>query len=200
MLHVWLSGVGLSLPLILATLLVKMLRVYNIFTTFKILKQSTKCKDYALLVYTILILSPHITLLILRTAINPSHRIDNFIEHPGFIELDESCDSDYTQIWYVFAFAYIFSLSSAVIIVAIKSRKIRHTHFKDTKKVNLLIALLLIIDPGIFIYWYAFYYISSTSSVIILYIGHMLMAFACQITLFVPKVWPSLRKKIIKCS
>ena len=197
MLLVWLSGAGLSLPLILATLLVKMLRVYHIFTTFKILKQSTKCKDYALLVYTTLILSPHIILLILRTAINPSHRIDNFIEHPGFKELNQTCDSDYAHIWYMLTLAYIFLLSSAVIIVAIKSRKIRHTHFKDTKKVNLLIFLLLLIGPGTFIYWYAFYYISFSSSVIILNVGHMLIAFACQITLLAPKVWPSVQKKIL---
>ena len=34
----WLSGIGLSVPLILATILVKMLRVYHIFTAFKIPK------------------------------------------------------------------------------------------------------------------------------------------------------------------
>ncbi len=198
MLHVWLSGVGLSVPLILATLLVKMLRVYHIFTTFKVLKQSTKCKDYALLVYTILILSPNIIFLILRTAINPSHRIDNFIERPGFIELEKSCESDYSHIWYALTFSYLCLLSAAVIIVAIKSRKIRHTHYKDTKKVNLLISLLFIIGPCIFIYWYAFYYISFSSSVIIPYVGNIITTLLCQTILFVPKLWPFVQKKIIK--
>ena len=41
---IWMSTNGLSLPLILATILVKMLRVYHIFTVFKTLKQSAKCK------------------------------------------------------------------------------------------------------------------------------------------------------------
>ena len=50
MFHIWLSGIGLSIPLILATILVKMLRVYRIFTAYKILKQSTHLSDVALLV------------------------------------------------------------------------------------------------------------------------------------------------------
>ena len=76
MLLIWLSAAGLSLPLTLATLLMKMLRVYHIFTTFRTLKQSTKFKDYALVVYTILILLPNITLLTLRTELNPSRRVE----------------------------------------------------------------------------------------------------------------------------
>ena len=137
----WLSGLGLSIPLILAIILVKLLRVYHIFTAFKILKQSAKCKDCALLVYTTLILLPNIMILILWTAVDRYHRVNNFIEHPGFIRIETNCHSEYTHIWYSLGFAYLFLLSAAVIIVAVKSRKIRRAQFKDTKKVNLLIFL-----------------------------------------------------------
>ena len=101
MVQIWLSGTGLSLPLILATVLVKMLRVYRIFTAFKILKQSILTSDSALLVYTILILLPNIVLMILWTAVDPYHRVDNFIEHPSFIRIEINCQCDYKFIWLI---------------------------------------------------------------------------------------------------
>ena len=151
MVYVWLSGIGLSLPLILATILVKMLRVYRIFTAHKILKQSTHLSDVALLVYTILILSPNIILLILWTAIDPRYRVEIFIEHPGYIEKVVTCHTgDYELTWYALAFVNLILLSEAVVIAAIKSRNIRCVRFKDTKKVNLLIFLLSIVGKCIF--------------------------------------------------
>ena len=199
MLRIWFSGTGLSLPLIVATILVKMLRVYRIFTAYKILKQSTHLSDFALLVYTILILSPYIILLILWTAIDPRYRVDSFIEHPGYIENVVTCHpSDYELTWFVLGIVYLFLLSVAVIAVAIKSRNIRLTQFKDTKKVNILIYLLYIVCFIMFIFWRVFVDLGlALHSFVILYVGHLLMAFLCQIILFVPKIWPAVQKKII---
>ena len=196
MVYVWLSGIGLSMPLILATILVKMLRVYRIFTSFKFLKKSVHLSDFALLVYTILILSPNIILLILWTVIDLQYRVDSFIEHPGYIENVIVCHyGDYEPTWFALAFAYLVLLSVAVVAVAIKSRNIRLIRFKDTKKVNSLIFLLYIVGYCTFSYWQIL--LDSGSSYIILYAGHMLTAFLCQIILFVPKIWPAVQKKII---
>ena len=199
MVHIWLGGTGLSIPLILATILVKMLRVYRIFTAHKTLKRSMHLSDVALLVYTILILSPNIILLILWTAIDPRYRVDSFIEHPGYTENVVTCHpSDYELTWFVLGFVYLFLLSVAVIIVAIKSRNIRLTLFKDTKKVNILIYLLYIVGIFMFTFWKIFVDLGlALHSLIILYVGHLLMAFLCQIILFVPKIWPAVQKKII---
>ena len=202
MASVWLSGTGLSVPLILATILIKMLRVYRIFTASKVLKQNAYTSDGALIVYTILVLSPNIVLLTLWTAVDPYHRIDNFIEHLNFIRIEMNCYCKYKFIWFALQFSYFFLLSIAVIIVAIKSRKIRHVHFKDTKKVNLFIFLLFIIVICTFSYWNILassgFYLASVVS---LYAGHMLIAFLCQTILFVPKIWPSfaILKKFTKC-
>ena len=194
---IWLSGVGLSLPLILATILVKMLRVYHIFTAHKILKRSAHLSDCALFVYTILIISPNVILLLLWTAIGRPHRINSFIEHPGFIEIKITCQrSSYGDVWFAPAFVYLFLLSAVVIIVAIRSRKIRLARFKDTKKINLLIFLLYIVGICMFSYWKVLLHSGFViPSLIILYAGHMLMAFFCQIILFVPKIWLAIRKK-----
>ena len=197
MVHVWLGGIGLSIPLIFATILMKMLRVYRIFTTFEVLKQNTHLSDFYLFVYTILIVFPKILLMILWTAVDPRYRNDKLIEHPGYIEKDVHCQcSDYEVIWFALGFAYLFLLSVAVIIVAIKSRNIRLARFKDTKKVNLLIFLLYAVGLSMFSYWRI---LSASGFVIppliVLYAGHMVMALLCQIALFVPKIWPAVLKK-----
>ena len=196
-LRIWLSAAGLSLPLITTTLLIKMLRVYHIFTTLKLLKQSIKCKDYTLVVYIVLILLPLITLLTLRSVIHPSYKVEIFIEHPGFIEIEQSCDGEYSFIWYTFTEVYGCILSAVTVIVAVKSRKIRYAHFKDTKSVNLLTFLILIIVTGFFSYTYTFYFIDPFGFLVklVIYVSHMLIVTACQTTLFVPRIWSLVRKK-----
>ena len=146
-----------------------------------------------------IILSPNIILLILWTAIDARYRVDNFIEHPGYIENVIFCHpSDYISTWFALAFVYLFLLSVAVIIVAIKSRNIRLARFKDTKKINILIFLQCIVGYFMFSYWRILWDSEfSILSLIILYAGHILMAFLCQIILFVPKIWPAVQKKII---
>ena len=194
---IWLSGIGLSLPLIFATILVKMLRVYRIFTAFKNLRQCVHLSDCALFFYTIFIMSPNIILLVLWTVIDPRYRVDSFIEHPGYIETEMTCHSNYENIWFALGFVYVFLLSAALIAVAVKSRNIRLAQFKDTKKVNLLIFLLYIVGLCTFSYWRLL--LDSRfviHSLIINYAGHMLMAFLCQIILFVPKIWPAIQKKV----
>ena len=197
-LRIWLSAAGLSLLLVITTLLIKTLRIYHIFTTLKLPNQkSIKCKDYTLVVYVVLILLPHITLLTLRSVIHPSHKVEIFIEHPGFIEIKQSCDGEYSFIWYTFTEVYGCILLAVTVIVAVKSRKIRYANFKDTKSVNLLTFLILIIATGFFSYTYTLYFIDPFGFLVklVIYVSHMLIVTACQTTLFVPRIWSLVRKK-----
>ena len=63
---IWSSGSGLTIPLILATLIVKMLRIYCFFTHYKSkVSKTQKCNlspDLALTFYVILILLPNVRL------------------------------------------------------------------------------------------------------------------------------------------
>ena len=94
-----------------------------------------------------LILLPHVIWQIIQTASNPSRWMVNSTEHPGFIETKPSCNSEnpFMQYVHVFTVVYYYVLSALLVIIAIKSRKIRYAHFKDTNLVNLLIFLLFII-------------------------------------------------------
>ena len=56
----WLSGPGVPLPLMLATLLVKMLRIYCIFHNTTLRRIGHHCSDLALALYVLLILLPDI--------------------------------------------------------------------------------------------------------------------------------------------
>ena len=196
----WLSGTGLSLPLVFATLLVKMLRVYHIITLKRILKPRMYTSSSAHFVYTLLVLSPNILILSLWTAIDIDHDDIQYVEHPGYIAAKERCKSNHTLVWLFLLLAYVITLSLTVVIVAIKSRKIRLKRFKDTKKVNFLIILIIFIGISTFSYWMIFAWTGKYFKVCtyILYTGHIVMSFLCQIILFVPKVWPPVHKILMR--
>ena len=115
-------------------------------------------------------------------------------------QVEEQCKSDYTVVWLILLLVYVILLAMAVAIVAIKTRKIRLKQFKDTKKVNLLIFLILFIGISTFSYWSIFtvagIYDDDNVPTYILYVGHMILAFLCQVILFFPKVCPPLHKKL----
>ena len=200
MVLVWLSVLGTSLPLILTTLLVKMLRTYRIFSLHKRVKPKVHTSECAHFLYTVIILSPNVAVLIIWTLLDPHYTENTYVEHPGFVIIEQRCKSDFGFVWFLLLMIYYSLLSMAVVIVAIKSRKIRLAQFKDTKKVNFLIFSILFIGCSAFAYSIIFsstrkyYYISTY----VLYFGHIVIAFLCPITLFVPKVWPPLAAKISK--
>ena len=203
MVHAWLGGVGLSLQLVLATILVKMLRVYRIFSLRRIVKPTVYTSNAAHFIYTVLVISPNITILILWTTIDPYRRYDTYVyQSQGVVAVSEDCMCSNTNLWIALLFVYSFLLSFAVLAVAFKSRKIRLAQFKDTKKVNLLIFLIIFIGCSTFGYWYIFSitdYFAITST-FILFAGHITTAFVTQFTLFVPKVWPPFRIKVTDLS
>ena len=200
MVLVWLSGLGISLPLILTTLLVKMIRVYRIFSLYRRVKPKAHTSECAHFLYTAVILSPNIVILVVWTLLDSHYTENTYVEHPGFIIIEQRCKSDFAFVWFLLLLVYFFLLSTSIVIVAIKSRKILLAQFKDTKKVNFLIFSILFIGGSAFAYSIIFsstrmyYYISAY----ILYFGHIIIAFLCPVTLFIPKIWPPFAAKFTK--
>ena len=190
MVGIW--GVSLGVPLILSTLLVKMLIVYHIFNLHGYEKPSIFLYNCALFVYTLLIISPKVCILILWSAVDIYYQeIVPYADSYEFLVYREQCKSNHTTKWMTSLAIYDSILSMFVVIVAIKTRKIRFLRYKDTKKVNLLVFLVLFIGISTWLYWYFFtesrrYPLVSTY---ILYTGCITIPFICQFTLFVPKVW-----------
>ena len=194
---VW--GVSLGVPLILATLLVKMLRVYHIFNLHGYEKPSIFLYNSALFIYTLLIISPKICILILWSAVDVYQQIlTPYAISSEFLVYHEQCRAKHTIKWTASLAIYDSILSMSVVIVAIKTRKIRFVRYKDTKKVNLLVFLVLFIGNSTWLYWYFFtesrrYPLVPTY---ILYAGCLTLPLVCQFTLLVPKIWSPFYKKL----
>ena len=194
-----LSGLSICVTLILATVLVKMLRVYRVFTLHGYERPSIFLYNCALFIYTLLIIVPKVLILILWSSIDTYRRKDfNFIDSSGFSVVRRQCSSKHTLVWTMLFVVYDIALSVAVVSIAIKTRRVRFAQFKDTKKVNLMVFLVLFVIVSAWLYWYMFtatglYHLISTY---ILYAGSIIIAFICQFTLFVPKVWTPLCNRL----
>ena len=197
--NTWVCGLGVSIPLILATLLVKMLRTYYIFTRHSRIRSKFLTSDCALATYTLLMLSPNVLVLVCWVIIDPFFDDLRNTIYPEFniAAYKYHCKSHHQIIWFGLLLIFFIALSIALIIVAVKTRKIRMKHFKDTKKVNLLIFLLIFIVVFTLSFWLFFAELYDHIVLIVLSTGHLLAAFLCQILLFIPKLWPALRKKMM---
>ena len=190
----WLSGPGIPLPLMLATLLVKMLRIYHVFYSTKLHRIGRRCSDLALALYVLLILLPDIFVNLIWTIVDPYQIHVEYRMQKGCLYLEKSCRSNYKKQLFGLLSAYLLILIIALLVVAIITRKVRLQHFKDTKKVNIL---LFILGKGIiitFCYWillqiiYTERYIAALS----VYIPHSVLILSFQGLLVVPKVFPPL--------
>ena len=193
----WLANVGLSLPLMLATLLVKMLRVYHIFNHAK-LRLSLYCSDLALAFYVFLILVPGIIVNLVWVAIDRYGIYFEYQERDSYTFLWKTCRSDHQATFVITLCTYLLVLIVAVAMVAVVTRNVRLQHFKDTKKVNFVVFIFSITVVVSFSYWGLLralgtkLYISNLP----LHIAHSLYITCFLGFLFVPKVFPPLWRKV----
>ena len=189
----WFSAPGISLPFMLATLLVKMLRVYHIFN-YVTLHIGHYCSDFALAIYILLILTPSIIIIIVWTSVDKYHFTIEYKSTKTSIEVLKGCDSEYESTWVGSLCIYLFILASALAIVAVKTRKVRMKHFKDTKKVNILLFILCVDIILSFSYWVLLQTLKAKPYIVSipLNIGHSTLVCSFLSLLFAPKVFPPL--------
>ena len=187
----WLSAPGISLPLMLAILIVKMLRVYHIFNSSK-LRLGRYCSDLSLASYVILILAPVILLHITWTISDRYHIVYEYRMQNGFNQLEKQCSSKYQTVWFGILIVYLLVLILALAVVAVITRKVRLQHFKDTKKVNILLFVLCVGIPLTLSCWLLLQTlnIERYTATLPLHIGHSVLIISFQSFLYVPKVFP----------
>lgn len=193
----WLSGPGISLPLILATLLVKMLRIYHIFHNTK-LHLGCYCSDLALALYVLLILLPDILINLIWVIIDPYQVLFNHQVQGSHIHLKKTCKSRYQKPFFGVLCVYLLVLVIILMAVAIITRKVRMQHFKDTKKVNILSFIL---GSGIIITFSCWILVQTLDikryiAALTVHIPHSVLIIVCLGLLFVPKVFPPLCRHI----
>ena len=198
----WLSLLGLPLTLILATLFVKMLRVYLIFCTPHSYKRKLFSNPF-LFLYIILLTSPSFFLLLLWSATDTFTDTPLKVHEKSHLVQFERCLSSNTFIWLGLQLVYVTILTIALVIVAFKSSKIRFENFKDTKETNAFAFVTIFITMVGLMYFYLFYggeasFFNTVAEKVILYIVHIIILVTCQAFLFVPKVYPPIKRHFAK--
>lgn len=194
----WLGGTGIPFPLILATILVKMLRIFAIVQKPLSYKKNF-FTSYTLLLYICILLSPTILILTLWSSIDPLVIIEVSIPVKRGQQIIEICLSTHTTVWLILPYVYAAILIAAVVIVGIKTSSVRYKHFQDANATNIFafvavtVAILgnvfgnlfVIIQPS------AENYIGSELSVSI---SALAIVISCQMLLFFPKVCLPIRR------
>lgn len=186
-----LSGLGIPSALILATLAIKMLRIYYIFTKHSPKKLSRAWSDLFLLLYVILILSPMVLVYTIWAFVDPYTGFLQHLTDLNFIVVEKGCTSAHLTIWQAILVLYIVTLFLILLVLAILMRNIQHTHFKDTKKVNILVLCLFLDLFLTLVTWRVLYAIVKIHIAdILLHLGHHAFILLCQGFLFAPKILP----------
>ena len=195
----WLSGLGIPLTLTVAVLLIKMLRVYHIFHRLIPGAVGKPCSDLFLMVYVIILLIPNILIHIVWSAFDEYSLSVEYMAHSvDIIEVKKQCVCQYFYHWLTILSANLALLLLALLVVAVKSRKIQLTHFKDTKKAN---ALVFATNVNLFLtlsYWLFLRGIDAENHIthLPLHFGHSAFVVLCQVLLFAPKVLPPSQRYI----
>ena len=184
---VWLSGLGVSFPLVLAVLLVKLVRVYRIF--YQYTQLGPLCSNKALAIYALALCSPSVVILVIMTSIKTYKWSVKTTRHSNYTEVLYVCQGDLGA-YYTALSLYTTFLTLAVITIAVKTRKLRLKNFKDTKTVNIFSGAIII--SGIF--GLVFYKTSHdlglfVLATIILHVVHCIYIGLCLGFLFASKLF-----------
>jgi magnesium-transporting ATPase (P-type) len=115
----------------------------------------------------------------------------------------ERCNADHVVLWIGLLLLYTLSLCIAVTIMAYKSLKIRYKNFRDTKAINAFAFITIVSTILGIMYWFVFRSFdpsfSNLRSILVpLYITHFTLPLLCQVLLFVPKVYPPVKRYLFK--
>ena len=189
----WLGGTGVPFPLILATILVKMLRVYAL-----ILKPISYKKKFvrnrALLFYILVLISPNIFILILWSVLDPLVIVQVTAATRSAIMVVEFCLSNQTAVLLAVSYVYTAILCLAVIVIVIATSAVRQKYFNDTNATNIFAIVAISIAVMGTLYGYLLIVIQPSAdnyiaSEITLIVSNISIAMLCQFFLFVPKVY-----------
>ena len=193
------SGNVMGINLIFSTLLLRMLRVYRIFSYFG--KTGKIWSDKVLVVIVMVIVGGDVILLLIWFIVDPFAIKDVVVyksnAHPPHYEISQYCTSSDISVWFALVFGKVGILFAIVLFLAIKTRKIQRENFKDTKKVNVYIFITVLIIAMLIPVWFL---LEGTGNVkwtgVMIYVAFGATGLFCQLLLFAPKVLPPLLRSM----
>ncbi|XP_064386079.1 gamma-aminobutyric acid type B receptor subunit 1-like [Halichondria panicea] len=186
---------ALATDIVLATLLMKMLRLWRVFTFYG--NTGKVWTDKVMLLFSGAILLIKVLILTIWAILDTLHTVDKFFTNSdGNTVLVRQCQSNNTILWAFLAYGYSGVLGTCLIIVAIKTRKIKRNNFKDTKKICLVIcALAYIVIQTITLWWVLRLSHEFSTSNVIFGIGMCVGSMTVLGVLFGPKIFSPIQRK-----
>ncbi len=191
-LKIWASSIGIEL--ILSTLFLKLLRIYHIFHEKQMTEMSKYWEDKYLVIYALLICAGEVLLLILWNSIDPICS-ESYLEYvPVGTDLPYYRTTTHcvtSVLWSTITVLYSGVLLFMVVVLAIETRHIKNDPYKDTKKVNVFIFLVVIVLAISFPLRDIFKEIKiEVGANMFEWLGYFFLSLLCQVCLFVPKTLP----------
>ena len=194
------TGNIIGINLIFSTLLLRMLRVYRIFSYFG--RTGKIWSDKVLVVIVLLIVGSDLVLLIIWFCVDPyTVKEDTHYKHletPPHYEITQYCTSDgKIEAWFSLIFGKVGILFAIVLFLAIKTRKIQRENFKDTKKVNIYIFITVLIIATLIPVWFLLKGMGNVIGIgIVIYVAFGATGLLNQLMLFTPKVFPPVLRSL----
>ena len=189
-----------GLSFVFVTLFIKLLRVHKIFNNKKLNYLGWRWSTCFLsIVVFIMSLIPNI-IAILWVTIDPQRRSvqTEYIHNTPLLQKCEQyvCRSPNLPVWHIMMGTYLIFLLIIIVYLAARTRRISHSNFKDTKKVNIFIFLFVLTFAISAVFWWIFVEIKAALvGQILIVIGQLLMVCECQFILFLPKVISPIKRR-----
>ncbi|CAI8020800.1 hypothetical protein GBAR_LOCUS12404, partial [Geodia barretti] len=121
-------------------------------------------------------------------------------EKPPYYEVIQHCHSNHFVVWIGITITYTAILIGFLAFVSYKTRKIRRKDFKNTKKINVLLSVVVISMAVLLPLWWVFRSVGNTvmSRVVIVSL-YLIIPMSCQVCLFCPKTLPPLMRSVSQC-
>ena len=188
-----------AFSLTLTTLFIKLLRVYHIFKSSNHLKSNLgkKFKNYSLFFFILLLaLTPNIVFLFSLMFEIPKMSTIRDTKFMNVVHIRLTGTGPYVAVACMFAYLAMFLL--LILFLAIRTRKIEYDNFKDTKKINIFIAIVFFITTmGSTSVSVLFLVEKEPEGYVVLTVCLLILPTACQLVLFLPKILPTILSGIL---
>ena len=189
--------IGNAYVIISSTILLRIVRVYKIFTHFG--KLSGRWKDKFLLIYIILFCIPYNLIQFVWITIEHLSYTEQVVDvNPPFVIVFPYCSSENEDLFRFLISVYEVSLSFVILIFAIRTRKIDRKHFKDTKKLIFMSYCFFIMLPVASLHFKILQHLQFLKGAMLLSISaHLLSSALLFLFLLLPKIFPLLLSKVL---
>ena len=179
--------------IVLATVIAKTLQIYFIFKTFGTVGRA--CSDVGPFILISFLVSVKIVMLIAWASSDAAYLVNKeqfvSLRVPPFFQVTQECQSKHDNIWYFSLVGFSVILMSAMVLLAVLTRKIKRRDYKDSKKINILVVALTLNICFSMSLWNIFRSNGDALTADLVFsfsIGAV--AVLCQVILFLPKILP----------